>query len=94
MTEHMVSEESSEFITTIIPEVRLSKVAPPKGEDPDSDYCLTFHLPKVILCIKEVNEKARVLACKLVISLGYAAQRCFKKIPEGIIQLENVLVSI
>ena len=31
----------------------------------------------MILCLKEVNEKARALANKLVISLGYAAHQCF-----------------
>jgi hypothetical protein len=38
---------------------------------------------QVILCIKEVNEKARILAIRLVTDLGYAAQRCFGKKADG-----------
>ncbi len=37
---------------------------------------LLLFVAKVILCLKEVNEKARVMATKLVTTLGYSAQRC------------------
>ena len=39
--------------------------------------------PQVILCTKEVNEKTRLLSLKLLIKLGYAAQKCSDKKPDG-----------
>ena len=38
---------------------------------------LVLWFGKVILCIKEVNEKARGLAMKRVTALGHSAQQCF-----------------
>ena len=37
----------------------------------------------MILCVKEVNEKSRALALKLLLRMGYAAQRCFRKSADG-----------
>lgn len=39
---------------------------------------------QVLLCTKEVNEKARILSLKLLVNLGHAAQRCFQKSAEGV----------
>ena len=38
---------------------------------------------QVILCTKEVNEKTRLLALKLLIKLGYVAQKCSDKKSDG-----------
>ena len=40
---------------------------------------LTSIIPEVILCTKEVNEKARALAYDLLVAMGNAAQHCYKK---------------
>ena len=40
-------------------------------------------LPQVILCTKEVNEKTRMLAFKLLIKLGYTVQKCYEKKADG-----------
>ena len=40
--------------------------------------------------MKEVNEKARLLASRLVTDLGYATQRCSGKTSEGIWWMEWV----
>ena len=44
-----------------------------------SIHIVIYFLPQVILCTKEVNEKTRELAFKLLIKLGYTAQRCSDK---------------
>ena len=38
---------------------------------------------QVILCTKETSEKVRRLSFKLLVNMGYAAQRCFRKSAEG-----------
>lgn len=50
---------------------------------PQSSDFIAAVLPEVILCTKEVNEKTRLLSFKLVIRLGYAAQKCYQKNAEG-----------
>ena len=48
-----------------------------------SIHIVIYFLPQVILCTKEVNEKTRELAFKLLIKLGYTAQRCYDKKAHG-----------
>ncbi len=43
----------------------------------------SFVISQVILCTKEVNEKTRVISFKLLIRMGYAAQRCYLGNAEG-----------
>ena len=44
---------------------------------------------QVILCTKETSEKVRRLSFKLLVNMGYAAQRCFRKSAEGIFEASN-----
>lgn len=44
---------------------------------------MLHNVTQVILCTKEANEKVRRLSFKLLVSMGYAAQRCFRKSAEG-----------
>lgn len=40
-------------------------------------------LPEAVLGMKETNERARSLACDLVVKMGYAAHRCSQLSPQG-----------
>ena len=47
------------------------------------DLCVCCTFSQVILCTKEVNEKTRILAFKLLIKLGYTAQKSQDKKADG-----------
>lgn len=48
---------------------------------------ISFCFLQVILCTKEVNEKTRMLALKLLIKFGYMAQKSQEKKADGILFL-------
>ena len=47
-----------------------------------NDFLLAV-LPEAVLGMKETNERARSLACDLVVKMGYAAHRCSQLSPQG-----------
>ena len=54
--------------------------------------CHDFVLLQVILCTKEVNEKTRMLALRLLIKFGYLVQRSQEKKADGNNRLTAVLL--
>lgn len=51
----------------------------------DQNEFLLAILPEAVLGMKETNERARSLACDLVVKMGYAAHRCSQLSPQGML---------
>ena len=50
----------------------------------DQNDFLTAVLPEAVLGMKETNERARCLACDLIVKMGYASHRCSQLSPQGV----------